>query len=213
MVVLGKKGQIAGFNLNQMITFFLIFNLLDILGQLFFRGIYFFRRKVVSGQLDLVLIKPINPLFQSLTARTDFLDLPLLLIIIWMLIRVDINITLPGLFLFFLLFCCGFLVIADIHILVASIGVITTEVDHAIWIYRDLSRLARIPVDIYVGLFRAFLTFIIPIALIFTFPAKALMGILSWQWIIYSLCVSVVLFFVSLRFWRFALTKYSSASS
>lgn len=212
-VVLGKTKTLAGYNIQQMVTFFLIFNLLDITGQLFFRGIYWFRNEVVSGKFDLTLVKPISTLFQVLTTRTDLLDLPLLVIIIWMLIKQNINISLINLFLFLLIAFCGFLIVTAIHIFVASIGIITTEVDNAIWIYRDLSFMARVPVDIYVAPVRAALTFILPIAIVFTFPTKALMGTLSWQWVIYSVVTSSFLFFLSIKFWRFALTKYSSASS
>jgi len=212
-VVLGKTKTLAGYGIQQMITFFLIFNLLDIVGQLFFRGIYWFRNEVVSGRFDLTLVKPISPLFQVLTAQTDLLDLPLLIIIIWMLIKQNINISLRNLLLFLLISFCGFLIVTGIHILVASIGVITTEVDNTIQIYRDLSLMARAPIDIYADSVRAFLTFIIPIALIFTFPAKALMGILSWQGVIFSMLFAFGFLLLTINFWHFALTKYSSASS
>lgn len=212
-IVLGKTKTLAGYDIQQMITFFLIFNLLDIIGQLFFRGIYWFRNEVVSGRFDLILVKPVNSLFQVLTTRTDLLDLPLLVIIIWMLIKQNLSISLINLFLFLLLALAGFLIVTALHVLVAAIGVITTEVDNAIWIYRDLSLMARVPIDIYIDAVRAGLTFIIPIAIVFTVPAKALMGILSWPWIIYSLFISSLLFLGSLKFWNFALTKYSSASS
>lgn len=213
LVVLGKTKSLAGYNLEQMIVFFLVFNLLDILGQLFFRGIYWFRGDVVSGKFDLALVKPLSPLFQILTNRTDILDLPLLMVIIWALIKQNMAISLINFLLFLLITFCGFLIVTAVHILVASIGVITTEVDHAILIYRDLSLMARVPVDIYIDSVRAFLTFVVPIGVVFTFPAKALMGLLSWQWLIYAFFISITLFFLSLKLWRFSLTKYSSASS
>ena len=68
-------------------------------------------------------------------------------------------------------------------------------------------------VDIYIDFIRAFLTFVVPIALIFTVPAKALFGLLSLKVIIFSLIASVFIYSLSLLFWRHALTKYSSASS
>jgi len=213
IVVVFDKKKIAGYGQQEIMAFFLIFNLLDLLGQLFFRGIYYFRHKVVTGQFDLILLKPVNSLFQILTAQTDFLDIPLLLIVIVMLIRLGLGITLVNFILFLLLVFCGFLIITAIHVLVASVGIMTTELDHIIWIYRDLSIMARLPIDIYLGPVKAFLTFIIPIALIFTFPAKALLGLLSWQGAVCSFAGSWLLLTTSLKFWRFALTKYSSASS
>jgi len=212
-LVFGKTSSLAGFSLSQFITFFLVFNLLDILGQLFFRGIYWFRGEVITGKFDLTLVKPVNPLFQILTGRTDFLDLPLLLVVIFLLIKINPVVSWLNLLLFGLILGCGFLLVIAIHILVASVGVLTTEVDHSMWIYRDLSFMVRVPVDIYQSSVRAFLTFILPLAVVFNFPAKALLGILSWQSVIYSIIISMVFLRLSLFIWSLALTKYSSASS
>ncbi len=213
IVILGKTDKIAGFNITQMINFFLIFNLFDLVGQFFFRGIYWLKGKIVSGTFDLTLLKPASPLFQTLITDTDLLDFPLLFMVVVMLIKQNLNISLINLLLFLLLFLVAFSIITSIHILIASLGVITTEVDNTIWIYRDLTLLARVPVDIYMDSVRAFLTFVLPIAVVFTFPAKALMGLLSWSWIFYSLIFALLFFIFALKVWRFALTKYSSASS
>lgn len=212
-IVLRQTKVLAGYNLNQIIIFFLIFEIIDIVGQLFFRGIYFFRNEVITGHFDLTLVKPANVLFQVLTAQTDLLDTPLLIIVFYLFTKLNFQLTLANLILFIFLFVSGFILITAIHIIVASIGVITTEVDHVIWIYRDLSLMCRVPIDIYLDSVRNILTFIIPMAIIFTFPAKALMGLLAWPWLIYSLIASCLFLFISLKFWQFSLTKYSSASS
>lgn len=213
VVILGGKRTIAEYSLKDVILVFLIFNFLDLLSQIFFRGIYWFRGDVVSGKFDLTLLKPINPIFQILTAYTDILDLPLFLLVVFWLIKRMLFFPLNNILLFIFLLGIGFVLALSIHILVASLGVITTEVDHAIMIYRDLSTMARVPIDIYNSWLRAFLIYIIPIGIIFTFPAKALMGILSWQFIIFSIFFSLIFLFGSLKLWSWSLKKYTSASS
>jgi ABC-2 type transport system permease protein len=204
---------VAGYNFDQLVIFFLVFNFFDLLSQFFFRGIYWFRQDIVSGTFDFKLIKPISPLFNILTNHTDFLDLPLLIVVIIMLVSRISSVSFLTLINFSLLGLGAILTITAIHIVVAAIGVITTEVDHTIWIFRDLGAMGRMPIDIYADFIRAFLTFIVPIALIFTVPAKALFGLLSYQTIIISLLASVIIYLLSLKFWRYALTQYSSASS
>jgi len=214
LIILENQIQkVAGYTLNQLIIFFLVFNLFDLFGQLFFRGIYWFREDVVSGNFDFNLIKPINPLVQILTVHTDFLDLPLFLIVIGVLGKYMVTLPVANLFAFALVSISGMILVTAFHIFVAALGVITTEVDHTIMVYRDLTAMARVPVDIYTDAIRALLTFVIPIALIFTFPAKALLALLSINWIIFSLIVSSIVFWLSLKLWRYALTQYSSASS
>lgn len=208
-----RVSQVAGYNISELVIFFLVFNLFDLFGQLFFRGIYSFRSDVVSGNFDFSLTKPINPLFQIMTKHTDFLDVPLLIIVVIYLSKIISAMASINIPLFFLMSFSGMILTTAFHIIVASLGVITTEVDHAIMVYRDLSTMARFPVDIYSDGIRSFLTFILPIALVFTFPAKALLSMLSLGWIAFTLLFSLVFFLISLKFWNFALTKYSSASS
>lgn len=209
----GKTQNVAGYSLNQMVTFFLIFNLFDITGQILFRGIYYLRGEIISGALDFKLAKPLNILFQVLTRQTDLLDLPLLLIILGLLWRQGLEVDLNRALLFGTMGMASLTLIIAIHTLIAAIGVLTTEVDNTIMIYRDLSVMARVPVDIYINPIRALLTFVIPVGVIMTFPAKVLLGLLSWQVAILSFLMSGVFLWISLRFWQFALTHYSSASS
>ena len=204
---------IGGYSGEQLLVFFLVFNLLDLFGQLFFRGIYFFRQQIVSGEFDFRLAKPMSALFQALTRHTDILDLPLLIIVLFMLSRYDFNLTaehwLGVIFMFFL----AFIIITAIHIIVASLGVITTEVDHTIMIYRDFSSMARFPVDIYHQFIRGLLTFVIPVAIAYTLPAKALYGLLTPSMLFVASAISTAFLLLAVRFWRYALSQYSSASS
>jgi ABC-2 type transport system permease protein len=159
------------------------------------------------------LLKPLNPLFQVLVSHTDWLDIPpLILTIVFLVIKLP-AIGMTELLTFIFMGIIAMVLVTAIHIFVAAIGVLTTEVDHAIWIYRDLSQMARFPVDIYAEGVKFFLNFIVPIGLIFTVPAKALFGVLSIQWIILTLAFAAVFYLMILKFWNYALKQYSSASS
>ncbi len=200
---------VGGYNVDQMVIFFLVFNLLDLFGQIFFRGIYWFRNQIISGEFDFRLVKPASPLFQALTRQTDILDVPLFLFtLIYLIVKIPVISPLTP-----IMIVSSLIVITSIHIIVASLGIITTEVDHTIMIYRDLSAMARFPIDIYTDAIRALLTFVIPVALAFTFPAKAILGLLSFPTVALSLIASLFIFYLSLKFWHYAINQYSSASS
>lgn len=216
IILTSKTKVIAGYNLWQVIFFFLTFNLIDTCAQLFFREVYRFRSMVVSGNFDLVLVKPMNPLFRVLAGGADILDLftlpPLLFFLVYAVVQMG-GITIWGVGLFLILFLNAILIAIAFHTIVAAIGVLTTEVDNTIMLYRDLSNMARIPVDIYQEPIRSFLLFVIPVGVMITFPAKALMNLLSLPLVVFSLSLGVVAFWISSRFWQFALRHYSSASS
>ena len=212
-LISGGVKKATGYTLQQMINFFLFFNLFDLIGQLFFRGIYWFRGQIISGEFDFMLLKPIAALFQVLSRHTDILDLPLLLVVSGYLLTQAVGMPVVNLFIFTILAISGGMIVTAVHIFVAALGVITTEVDHTIMIYRDLSSMARVPTDIYALPIKFLLTFIIPVSIAYTVPAKAFMGILEPNLIFISPTIGIIFFLSSLKFWQYALTKYSSASS
>jgi len=114
---------------------------------------------------------------------------------------------------FLILYLASILIAFAFHLFVASVCVMTTEIDHLILVYRDLINMARFPTDIYQRGIRWILTFVIPVAVMITIPAKALLGLLSFWGMALTFLSSLFLAWASLKFWQFALTRYSSASS
>lgn len=216
VLILGSTKNLGNFNLYQITLFFLTFNLIDTLTQLLYREVYRFRFMVVEGTFDYVLLKPINSLFRVLFGGADILDVFMLIPIVLAIIYVSLKmppVTLFNLVIYLLLIINSLVLTTAFHIIVAAIGILTTTVDHTIMIYRDITSTGRIPVDIYREPVRGLLTFIIPVGIIMTFPVKALMGLLSFQGILISFLLGIFIFWASVRFWKYALTKYSSASS
>ncbi len=207
---------LAGYNRNQIIFFYLSFNLVDTFAQLFFREVYRFRSMVVSGSFDFYLVKPMNPLIRILLGGTDLMDLLVLILIIittvWFA-TVNNLISSPWQWGLYLILVLNSLIIAAaFHIFVLGVGIMTTSVDHLMMIYRDFSSMLRIPVDLYTEPIRFLLTFALPLGIMITFPAKALLGILPVHLIFISFVFSFLGFFLAYRFWLFALRKYTSAS-
>jgi ABC-2 type transport system permease protein len=209
--------NIAGYSKYQALLFFLTYNLLDVASQAFFRGIYMFKDDVKRGDFDFALIRPVNPLFYTMTKIMDILDFIFLAIIIgaiiYSVIKLHVAITAVNLILYFILLFLGLLIITGIHILSASFTIKTVENENLIWLYRNTIAAGRFPPDIYSPAFQFIFTFILPVIIIVGFPVKAFLGILSWPWIIFACVYAVAFFALSVLLWKWSLKKYSSASS
>lgn len=216
LTVFTRTQSLAGYTGNQMIFFYLSFNLVDTVTQLLFREVYRFRPLIVSGDFDFALVKPMSPLIRVLVGGADSLDLGMLPLYIFSVVFMGGKLgVIPGgnIVLFVLLLGNGLIISTGFHILVLALGILATEVDHVIMIFRDVVSMGRIPTDLYHEPLRSVLTFVLPVGIMMTFPAKALMGLLS-PWAILSSFVLGVLFFVlCLKAWHYALSQYSSASS
>jgi len=213
-LVSGANG-LKGYGVNQTIFFFLTFMVIDTTTQFLFREVYRFRTLVISGDFDLVLTKPISSLFRVLMGGADVIDLftipPLYLVTIYYG-----SLLTPSayeIYLYIVLLISGFLIASSFHIIVLAIGIITLEVDHTIMIYRDVTSMARFPVDIYKQPLKGVLTYLLPIGVMITLPAKALMGFVTPFGIFVSISFGLLTLFLAIRFWNFALQKYTSASS
>ena len=209
--------NMAGYGKYEVLLFFLTFNLLDVASQSLLRGIYMFKNDVRRGNFDYVISKPVNSLFYSLTKLTDILDLifliPVIILLIFTVWKLPMAITFPNLALYLFLVFTGLLIILGIHIISASITIWTEESENFIWLYRDTMSIGRFPPEIFSAPVQIIFTFILPIIIIVGFPVKALLGILSWQWIVFAFFYAILFFTASLVFWRSSLKKYSSASS
>lgn len=210
-----KTNGILGFTANQALFFTATYSLVDTVAQFLFRSVYTFKQLVITGDFDLVLLKPVNPLFRSIAGGPDLMDLitipPILLVTIYF--GSLLNPSMLDVFYYIVLVLNALLVSMSIHVFVVSLGIITFTVDHLIMIFRDFASMGRFPIDIYKQPLKGFLTFIVPVGLMFSIPSKALMGILSPIGIVLSILAGITFFVLSLRFWQFALKKYTSASS
>lgn len=216
-VVLSSSNNLVGYNREQVIFFYLVFNLIDVMVQFLFRGVYVFRQNIVSGNYDLDLLKPLPSFFRPIFGWTDIMDfitlIPLTILFIWFVISNHLSSNLLSVIIFILLFVNSMVIAFALHLFISGICVITTEIDQLMGIYRDITSMARFPTDIYGRGIQAVLTFVLPVVVLVTVPAKALMGLLSWQWVVFSLLIGVIFLWGSLRFWKYALRQYSSASS
>ena len=207
----------AGYTNDQMIVFFLVYQFVDNVSSVFYRGVYNFGRQVRDGQFDFDLLKPINPLFRALMGNPDINDMVFFVISsivsLYILSTLQLTITATSILTFSLLLINSFVIVTALHIIVLSIAIFTTDVEGVIWLYRDLARLGQFPVTAYLELMRFSLFFIIPIGMMITIPAQLLLNLQPS----YSVWVSVLIggsfLGFSLWLWNIALKNYTSASS
>jgi ABC-2 type transport system permease protein len=208
---------VAGYTTDQVIVFFLTYQLIDIIAQMLFRGVYTFGQLIRTGEFDFLMAKPMSPLFRALTGRPDVDDaiflIPTLAVSWWVLAQLNVTITVTSAVWYVLLLMNSLLIVAGLHIIVLALGVLTMEVDNLIWTYRDLSRLGQFPVTMYLEPMRTALFFILPIGFMVTIPAQILMGLPPTYSVLITTIMGVTFFWGSLWFWNWALRKYSSASS
>lgn len=217
MLIKQNISSFAGYTPDQMVMFFLTYQFVDTLAQVFYRGVYVFTQKVRTGEFDFMLTKPLSTLFQSLTGRPDFNDalfiFPSTALSIWIALQLDISVTLESLLLYGALLLNALLIATGLHVLILATGIFTTEIDGAVWLYRDFMQLGRFPVNIYLAPLRWALFFVVPIGMMITIPTEVLLQVHPTHSVLLVSIFGIGFFIASLRIWKWSLKHYSSASS
>lgn len=203
---------LQGYSFEQAVLFYMVFTIIDTSAQILFREVYRFRWLVSSGSLDTVLLKPYHPFMRILIGGVDILDVFLLIPYLGYTFYLvfQIGTTPMQLIGFGMLLINALWISTSFHIIVLAFGILSTEVDHSIMIYRDITSLGRFPLDIYKEPFKSIFTFVVPVGVMTAFPPQALFGLLSPIGYISAIMLSSILFLVAMKFWKYALEKYQS---
>jgi len=172
---------------------------------------------VRKGTLDFVLIKPADAqLLVSFAKIEQWRVVDLVgagFIFAYAFRRIGHAPTWGQILLAAVLLGAAVLVLYSIAILVVSIAFIAVRVDNLLYLFQSIFDVARWPVSIFRGTLAIIFTYVLPLALMTTYPALALLGKLSLATAASALIGTVVFAGVARAIWRASIARYTSASS
>lgn len=173
--------------------------------------------RIRTGSFDYVLLKPVDA--QALMSASRFepwkvieLVAAVALAVYAFVVRGDAP-TLPDLALGVTLFATGVLAMYSLHVICAAASFWVVRLDNLTFLIGAIFDTARWPVQVFRGAWRVIFTFVIPVAVMTTFPAMALLGTLERDTALATIGGSIALFVVGRLLWRGAIRNYTSASS
>lgn len=181
-----------------------------------------FPKYIQQGELDQVLIKPVNPLFYLVCREFNtgyFSNLVVAIAaIVITFVNLEIEVSIHTLLSLILSVTGGSLIYAGIMMIqvIPSFWVIRTNTISTVdWVFQTIT---RYPLSIFGRVLQIALTFIIPYAFINFLPAQLFVGSRSFLglpiWVGYmSLPVGLVFFGLLYVLWKWALNKYTGAGS
>ena len=105
------------------------------------------------------------------------------------------------------------LVLYSIAILVVSIAFIAVRVDNLLYLFQSVFDVARWPSSVFRGFLAVIFTYVLPLALMTTYPALALLGKITAQTAIGALFGSLAFALLARLIWLASIRRYTSASS
>jgi ABC-2 type transport system permease protein len=174
---------------------------------------------IVEGKMDRFLVRPLNPLFQVYADDVSDNNLSKLIansaLMIYAANQMGLTLlTLPNIVYGAAALISGTLVFAAAYMAFATTGFWTGRSRSAIWLIFRLSEYRRYPYNIYSLPIQIILVTAIPIAFASFFPATFFLERDAWRtWQYISIAAGPVLYTLSLVFWNYGLSNYSSTGS
>ena len=169
------------------------------------------------GTLDFLLTKPISSQFMVSFRHVgiyNWLDPILGLgLVVFGLVRRGQPVSPEGVAAFVILGLAGMAVMYALALAVQCLAVWSIGAEGLDDLIEGMVEAGRFPVDMYRGIVRALLTFIIPVAMLTTFPADALLGRGSGGLVGIAVAVAATLVWLTSRLWAWSLRRYSGASA
>jgi viologen exporter family transport system permease protein len=171
---------------------------------------------VRTGTLDFVLLKPIDTQIWLSTRRISPWGLPDVLFGLGTVVYAAVRLSLPP---GRLLLAAGPFVLSaviqySLWFSLASISIWYVKVHNVTEVLNGLLAAGRYPIDaLPAGAYRFVFSFVIPVALLTTVPARVALGEEAGRWLLFSAGFAACAFVFSRQLWRFALRYYTSASS
>jgi len=172
---------------------------------------------VRKGTLDFVLMKPADAQFLVSTAKFEpwkmnhvFTSMG---IFTWGFVTLGRGPTALGLLQALLLLGTATVLLYSLWILTVSAAFYVVKVDNLTYLFSSVFDAARWPSSFFPGTLRFVFTAIIPLAVLTTFPAEAMLGRLQGVHLAGAMAAAAAFSVLARAAWKRSLSQYTSASS
>ncbi len=170
-----------------------------------------------KGTLDFVLLKPADAQFLVSTARFypwRSVNVVTALVIFVVAFRaIGRTPAFADCAIAFAFFAASVTVLYSLWLLVVCTAFYAVKIDNASDLFNAIFDAARWPSSVFRGFVRFVITFVVPLALMTTVPARALLGIIDVETIVGAIAGTIGIAVFARFVWTRALAGYTSASS
>jgi ABC-2 type transport system permease protein len=220
--VFAKTQFVAGWPEDQYLFFVgCFFAMSGLIEMLFLDNCNDFAELVRTGDLDFLLLKPIDEQFLISCRKIDWGTAPNVLmglaVMLGSLWRMHWAFDPARVAVFLVTFVCGTAIAYCFMLLLTALSVWMVRNQSLMEMWWLFTSLARYPREIFLGTWAEpigiLFTFILPILLVVNVPAGAMVRVLDFRMAGFTLVATAALAWLSRRFFLYALRSYRSASS
>jgi ABC-2 type transport system permease protein len=212
------SGNIGGWELGEIYVLLSVFTILDgIFWSFFVHNMRSYTYLVFSGELNGLLIKPIDSQFLLMTQNNSINNIPRILLgmvlLVTSIISLEIQLSAIDLVLGLIAFVTGGLAIYFTWFMIATLAFYMDKLENINEIIPSTRKLWQVPRQIYTGGVSILLTMVTPLGLIVAIPSEFLVGRGSLIWLSIFLVQTALIMILSRLFFIRSIKRYSGIAN
>jgi len=216
-IIFSHTSNLGHWNLAQTRFFLGVLFVIDALYTLFFHeNIERLSESIRKGELDFILTKPFSSQFLISLQRVSTAIINNLIFSVswlaWSATKLE-NLDLARLSLLLIIIPSSLLLVYSLRFMIATLALIFVRAENVQYLWYQFYRLGMRPDQIYPSWLRKILFSILPVGLLASLPTQIIFNQISDWYLILIICVPLIFFKSSQKFWSYGLKQYSSASS
>jgi len=181
ILIYSSGAGFPGWNFYEVLLMQSIFIISQGLSSIMFSNVLWTTMQHIrEGSFEIVLLKPVNPLFFLIASNFDPESAGLIIggivLFIFSLVQTKIAFSTAAIGQFILLFTAGFSVMAGINMIMAATSFKWVGNSRIPEIFDSVMTFGKYPVTIFPKAIKGIATFVIPVSMIGFYPASALLG-------------------------------------
>ncbi|MEQ1907063.1 MAG: ABC-2 family transporter protein [Pirellulaceae bacterium] len=216
-VLFRKVSGISGWTLDTSRVFLGILFMVDAFYMIFFsENLDQFSDKVAKGDLDLILVKPVNSQFMVSTRKLNtayFINIGLIAAWIGFAFSQMANPDWWRLLYLIPMVPCGLVVVYSVRFFFSLLSIIFTRAENINYVWFQIYKLGTRPDSLYPRWLRYTILTIVPVAFVASVPSRVVLGLDGVEFLGASLAIAVIFLYLTNRLWKYTLRFYTSASS
>ncbi|HUS28020.1 MAG TPA: ABC-2 family transporter protein [Kofleriaceae bacterium] len=218
LIAFDKRPTVAGWDRNSALVMMAFFMAVKaVMEGVISPSITNLVENIRSGAFDYILLKPVDAQLMISASRYEpwriFDLLGAIALATYAFIQIGHGPEPQHLAVGLALFVAGVFAVYAVWICCAAASFWVVRLDNLVYLLQAIFDIARWPVQVFSPVWRLVFTFVIPVAVMTTFPAMALLGRLSARTALATVGGSLLMLVISRLIWRSAIRNYTSASS
>lgn len=217
-ILYGQTASIAGYTKQEILVFLGAMFMIDAINMIFFsRNFWEFPQLVAKGDLDFFLIRPVSTFFYSFTRYINVAAIVNFAIasgiLTYGVLHCGSEISVWNVLAFCLLAASGSLVILAFQTIICAIAIFTIAGDGLQMVWHSIDQLGHRPHEIYSKRLQQLFITLLPMAMLASYPTKALLGKLEIGNFLWGSIVGIIFVVFAYMLFQRSLRYYSGASS